>query len=404
MENIHNISNKLGLDISEPVVIFGACRAGLYHHSVLKYLNFEINCFIDNSVKKFGREYLGREVLRPEEGVAKFGDATFILALMNGANVRKAKSQLVDLGVEEKKIKFVSPDVVLLYTQLFSQRKLNIEKYERYKHDLFNHTGLQRNHQLAPSFTVIVTERCNLACENCMAFVPQNKEPTTFGADEIIESVRKYAASFEYVYRVCLMGGEPFVHKEFAKIVDGISQIENILFIDIATNGTVVPPPGLMQVLKKYGLGVEISDYGVVSRKMSELFRECEREGVVFYHQDYSEKQWTELGLLPKQNRDYVTNRTRFIECSQYLTNHVRDGRLYRCVFSAMVDKLGYIETPNSDYVDLLNSGDQTISQKIHDFTFRTEPLAACDICMGLDRAKVKPGIQPQKNLNSAIK
>lgn len=403
MKNITKIQNKLGLNNHEPIVIFGACRAGLYHHSVLKHLNFEIKCFIDNSVKKYGKKYLNEDVLKPDDGVVKYGDATFILALMNGANIRKAKSQLIDLGVEERKIKFLSPDIVLLYTQLFSQRKLDTEKYEKYKHDLFNHIGLQRNHLLAPSFTVIVTERCNLACKNCMAFVPQNKNPKTFGSDEIIESVRKYAASFEYVYRVCLMGGEPFLHKQFAEIVDGISQIENILFIDIATNGTVVPPSGLMQVLKKYGLGVEISDYGIVSRKMGELFRECEKEGVVFYHQDYSEKQWTELGQLPKQNRNYTTNRTRFLECSQYLTNHVRDGRLYRCVFSAMVDKLNYIETPDSDYVDLLNSGDQNMSQKIRDFTFRTEPLAACDICMGLDRTKVKPGIQPEQNSNLSL-
>ena len=35
-----------------------------------------------------------------------------------------------------------------------------------------------------------------------MAFVPQNTKPETFDADDLIESVRKYASGFEYVYRV----------------------------------------------------------------------------------------------------------------------------------------------------------------------------------------------------------
>ena len=396
MENaIHNLKNYVSPK-SEEVVIFGACRAGLYHFYVFEKIGIKTAFFIDNSAKKIANKYLGKDVYNVELGVKKSPKATFVLGLMNGSNIRKAKAQLISLGISEDQIKYATPDVIPLYIGLFSERKINLEKYEKHKWELLNDIALTRNPNLAPSFTLIVTERCNLSCENCMAFVPHNSKPETFDADDLIESVRKYASGFEYVYRVCLMGGEPFLHKHFAKIVAGIAEIDNILFIDIATNGTVVPPPGLMTVLKKYGLGIEISDYGVTSRKMPQLFQECETRGIIFYHQDYSKKQWVELGVLPKQNRDERVNTTRFLECSQYQTNHIVDGKLHRCIFSAMTDKLGYIDANSDDYVDLLNGNPETTPKAARELLQRNSALAACDICMGLDRERVPCGVQPK--------
>ena len=220
----------------ESVVIFGACRAGLYHHRVFEEIGISVSFFVDNAEKKYRNKYLGKSVYKVEDGIKRAPNSIYILALMNGANIRKAKNQLVSLGIAEEKIKYVTPDIVPLYINLFSERKIDLKKYEKHKWELMNDIGLKRNPKLSQSFTLIVTERCNLSCDNCMAFVPQNKNPQTFSADDLIESVRKYASSFEYVYRVCLMGGEPFLHKHFAKIVEGIANIDNILFIDIATN------------------------------------------------------------------------------------------------------------------------------------------------------------------------
>ena len=127
-----------------------------------------------------------------------------------------------------------------------------------------NHIGLSRNDKLSETLTCIITERCNLSCQNCTVFVPQNKNPRTFDAEAIIDSVKSYAKCFDFVYRVCLMGGEPFLHKDFAHIAGEIAKIDNILFIDI------VPPigsTGYYAGLQRKWAGVEVSDYGLTSRK-----------------------------------------------------------------------------------------------------------------------------------------
>ena len=130
-----------------------------------------------------------------------------------------------------------------------------------------------------------------------------------------------------------------------------------------------------MTVLKKYGLGIEISDYGVTSRKMPQLFQECEARGIILpsgLQQETMGGAW----CSPKQNRDERVNTTRFLECSQYQTNHIIDGKLHRCIFSAMTDKLGYIDAHSDDYVDLLNGNPET-TQKRREFLQRNSALAA---------------------------
>ena len=171
MENeIHKMKNYVSPK-SEDVVIFGACRAGLYHFYVFEKIGIKIAFFIDNSPKKIANTYLGKDVYNVELGVKKSPKATFVLGLMNGSNIRKAKAQLVSLGISEDKIKYATPEIIPLYIGLFSERKINLEKYEKHKWELLNDIALTRNPNLAPSFTLIVTERCNLSCEN----YPENK-------------------------------------------------------------------------------------------------------------------------------------------------------------------------------------------------------------------------------------
>ncbi len=379
----------------DSVVIFGACRGGLYHHRLFSHLNIPVKCFTDNSARKIGHQYLGHNVLAVEEAVSKYPAATFVLSLLNNVNVKKARDQLISFGVSDANIKYLTPDVIPLYISLLTHRSIDLEKYSQYKLDLMNHIGLSRNDKLSETLTCIITERCNLSCQNCTVFVPQNKNPRTFDAEAIIESVKSYAKCFDFVYRVCLMGGEPFLHKNFAHIAAEIAKIDNILFIDIATNGTVVPPPGIMQVCKENGLGVEVSDYGLTSRKMNELFDECESQGVVFFRQSYQEKQWFTQEILPKQGRDEATNNAQYLECTEHYTiPHIIDGKLYKCLFSAMADGLNHLDIDSVDYVDLRAEKISELRAEIKNLLSRTSALTACDSCSAFQGELVPAGIQ----------
>lgn len=381
----------------EPVIIFGASRAGLFHKRVFDEIGIPVACFADNDPEKIGKIYLGNHVLHPSQALTSHPSAFTAIALMDASSVHDVEASLSNLGFERQRLKFLTPDVVELYLNTFSRRRLDNVKYQNFKFDLFNSKGLLRSHQVSHSFTLLVTERCNLACQDCAAFVPQNKDPKSFSAVDLIEDVKKYASAFEFVYRVCIMGGEPFLHKEISQIIEEISKINNILFIDIATNGTVIPQSKLLDVIKENAIGVEISDYGNASRKMNEFFRVCEEKQIVFYHQDYSKSSWGELGLITKQNRDAADSSSVFLRCldSIGIRNHIVDNKLHRCLFSAMVHRLRLVPDDKTDYVELQVDHTPSLVSDIRDLTFRTKPLSACDFCKGPDRSFVPAGIQP---------
>lgn len=396
---ITSLRNRFAQQTS-PVLIYGASRAGLYHKHVFDELGVSVAGFIDSDPAKIGTVYLGCDVYSMNDAMAKFASSPVFVALMDASSVMDIQQTLrAHPASAGREIGYLTPDIVFAFLHLFSARQLNEEKFNQYKFELFNKNGLLRNQSLSPSFTLVVTEKCNLSCENCAAFVPQNDNPKTFSADDLIESVKSICASFEFVYRVCIMGGEPFIHKELAKIIESISAIDNLLFIDIATNGTVVPPPRALDVIKRFGVGVEVSDYGVTSRKMKEVFELCEEKGIIFYHQNYGSIQWGELGLIPQQKRSDADNSMHFLQCLEGLgtRNHVVDGKLHRCLFSAMVTRLGYIPDDPSDYVDMTGRSTNQLDEAVRELTFRTKPLSACDYCKGPGRVTVPAGIQTIK-------
>jgi organic radical activating enzyme len=129
----------------------------------------------------------------------------------------------------------------------------------------------------------MINEKCNLNCSDCAALVPLNQNPETFSVETIIKSLQAYCGAFDFVYRICIMGGEPFLHKDIHSILESLRDLENVLFIDIATNGTVVPQKKTMDLIDQLGATIEISDYGAVSRKMPELIAECEKRNIVHF-------------------------------------------------------------------------------------------------------------------------
>ena len=69
------------------------------------------------------------------------------------------------------------------------------------------------------------------------------------------------------VHHVALQGGEPLVHKDLEQVIEGVAAIPNLLFIDIVTNGTMVPKDQLISTLSKNGVAIWVSDYGSFSPK-----------------------------------------------------------------------------------------------------------------------------------------
>lgn len=90
--------------------------------------------------------------------------------------------------------------------------------------------------RVARKLRLSVTDKCNFRCNFCMPETPEwipNENVLSF--EEIARLVR--ILSCFGVDRVRLSGGEPLVRKDIEKIVDQISQIDEIKRIGMTTNG-----------------------------------------------------------------------------------------------------------------------------------------------------------------------
>jgi len=371
------------------VVLFGASRGAQYTIRVLQHLNIKIDCIVESDsltsdnlyAPKKVNNVLGIDVLSISSGFQRYPNAKVLITTMDSKNLLPITSMLEKAGWSD--IDWIMPDIILHYLKLFSSRSLDLDKFQKNKLQLFNKTSRQTTYSISPSITILVTEKCNLNCDHCAAFVPLNSNPETFSVDSIYQSVKNYCDSFDFVYRICVMGGEPFIHKDIIHILDRLSTIPNLLFIDIATNGTVVPNSKTLDAVKRAGSCIEVSDYGIASRKMEQLFSDCSDKGILYYHQKYAF--WGNLGDIKHYHRSASQLHSYYIDCIQGpgITNHIIDGVLYRCLTSGMAAKLSLYPRENTDFVDLLSPdiSSSELNTKIKELTFRSTPLQACNYC-----------------------
>jgi cyclic pyranopterin phosphate synthase len=99
---------------------------------------------------------------------------------------------------------------------------------------------------------ISVTDRCNLRCIYCMPpeGIPRMQHGEILSYEEI-ETVARAAAESGF-NRVRLTGGEPLVRADLPKLIEMLSQIEQVSELSLTTNGTLLKRYALE--LKRAGL------------------------------------------------------------------------------------------------------------------------------------------------------
>ncbi|MEW5895029.1 MAG: radical SAM protein [Candidatus Omnitrophota bacterium] len=105
---------------------------------------------------------------------------------------------------------------------------------------------MDQNNQIL-NMNIAVTNRCNLRCRQCSIWREDPKEDLSL---ENIESIIGSAALSNDA-DIALTGGEPFLHRDFMNIVDGISKKRPGRLKVISTNGTL--KDAMLDLLGKHG-------------------------------------------------------------------------------------------------------------------------------------------------------
>ncbi len=365
---------------SSPIVIFGASVIGKIILDSLEILNVQPACFCDNDIQKQRDLFNGYEVIPFEKLCADYSDAFIIIAA--GRYFDEIQRQLLNAGFENI---FCDIDVL----SCINFKKTEYSKLQKITWHLAKSGKLSEILDLPgdslhiPRLNVVLTSRCTLRCEHCSSLIPHYKKQYDFDTLSIIASLDKIFTCTNLIYHVELLGGELFLDKDFPRIAEHLINTGKILHIDVITNGTIVPPDSMLEILKHDNVGVVIDDYGELSKKTETLSNSLQRLGIDFRVNKHWA--WADLGGFDSRNLSEKQLAKMFARCNFNSCTELLDGKLHRCPRSSHGTETGLVPEYSEDFIDInkFSPNNKSLKEKLRSFFYDKKFIRACNHCNG---------------------
>ena len=164
-----------------------------------------------------------------------------------------------------------------------------------------------------PYFELVLTTRCSLRCESCNNLMQyfDSKNAYTCSLEKILETLEALCRVVDSVAYVRIIGGEPLLFKDIAKVAQALEREQKVKMFDIVTNGTIMPDSALLEVLARSQKSwVSISDYSTspnlkVKLKINEIAQALTERRIAHHILWQSEgSSWFDPGKIYKRGRD----------------------------------------------------------------------------------------------------
>ncbi len=394
------------------IAVFGAAKAGWYVMKALAVRGVEIACFCDNNDYKQESGYHGHVVLSPADLQEAYPEAIVLVALFRHKNAEELKEHFRSQG-------FTVPDhdaygFLFGYFTEVAGRQCDHEHLAKslkrlavyYSLDGYRYGDIGDNEFVSPFVTGVVTQKCNLRCYDCGQRIPYYTTPVNFSVPKIVEDIKRYCSAFTLVPEISLHGGEPFLHPEIGEICREISAIPNLVFINLITNGNILPTEDILRNLAAAGADLHQSDYGKLSKQQTEIFLACSKHDIFcdIHFVDQSEM-WIRSAPIQPYARTAAETDSIYRECAATkVCCQIMDGRMYRCPISAHGMAQGLIPQAESDFVKLQEGDDDTLTHSVRSFLRREHPYSSCTYCAPEKATLVKPAIQLSARIKRLLK
>ena len=229
--------------------------------------------------------------------------------------------------------------------------------------------------EVIPYLPVYLTTVCSLNCEKCNNLMPMfHGKAFDFSWGKTRSALDVMLREVKEMIFCELVGGEPFLNKDLAEILDYVGQQKNILQIVIVTNATIIPSQAIIERLKKYNVIVRISDYGLFDR-MSRFVAELDRHGINIRVQQ--DMKWNDPGDISARGRSRDDLKKQYNACEFSLKcKYLCEDRLFTCARAASMYHLGLFDSKK----DILQITDTLSKEDIRNFYLQDEG-DICDYC-----------------------
>jgi organic radical activating enzyme len=380
-----------------PVVLFGAGDIGKLAHHALMQRGIRPALFCDNNRAKWGRRWRDVEIVSPGDLAAVDRRAWVFVCgnylesvgrLLEGLGF----ANVVDCADLLERADFADADLGM--NAVFIARKVALHQYECRK------ARERRDEALVLKYLdVVVTERCSMKCQDCSNLMQYYERPEHSDMALLQRSVDHIVDAIDHIYEFRVLGGEPFVNRQLFKVVEQLTAYDKTDRVVIYTNATIVPKGETLACLRHPKVALDITNYGVHSRKYDELIEVLEANGVSYLTKV---PEWTDSGRIKFVERPADELDRMFANCCVNDVLTLLNGRLYRCPFSANGTNLGAIPEESADVIDLTEAlQGEALRDALARLYAKSSPLRACSYCNGRDYStpRITAGLQIRRPL-----
>ena len=395
-----------------PLIIFGARNIGEMTYHACKKLGIKVECYADDKRSREGSiissnntgSLNGLNIYHTNKLKNRFPKAKFLIC---SANIQDMVERLDQLGYEE----WYSCELVLNgFEAKPGHCKNEVDYAQDYVDYLLNTCIIAHksfadpNKLIVKCVDLIITEKCSMACVDCSNLMPYFEKPRNYTFEALKDSIDIMCTYFDEISEVRVIGGEPFVNKDFAKIVEMLSVKVKIKRIAIYTNGTIVPSDEKMKSLENEKVFLYITDYDNLSKNLKKLDEKLKEKNI--FHYVHKAAGWTDCASIKKHNRTSEQNTNLFKKCCAKNLATISEGKIFRCPFAASAFQLKAIPDDPDDYIDIIKLNENEVNMKnvrstISSYLFEKDYIPACDFCKGRSYGdpEIKPAVQTKKKI-----
>ncbi len=380
--NIDNLTSILKSN-SATVVLFGAGDYGKLALYALKTFGIQVSYFCDSDERKWGKLYCGVKTIFPKELLGLKPDThificnnyiisvSSLLKQMNIANIYSCTSLLENTDFSKTALGIQSCDI---------QRKIAF-----HKRACLNADNITSGDLNIACIDIVVTERCSLKCRDCSNLMQYYVEPRDCDLNLLLKSVDKIMECIGWLYEFRVLGGEPFVNKQLHKVINELVKYENVGNVVVYTNGTIIPRGEYLLCLKSNKVRLEITNYGDISKKYSELIETLKAYNIA--HITNRVSKWDDCGSIQYHQRTTSELTHMFRNCCMNDVITLLHGKLYRCPFSAHAINLNAIPIKKNEVIDFSdeNTSLDDLKYGIKQLYNNSQYINACNYCNGRD-------------------
>ena len=207
---------------------------------------------------------------------------------------------------------------------------------------------------------ILLTEKCTLNCTFCNMYMHHYKKPKHKDLKKMKEDIDILFKNVDYISTLHLVGGEPFLYPNHKEVFEYIGEnyrnkIDNVL---ITTNGTLVPKPEVLDMIKKYKYLVSISDYtdGIDYKRRFDIFLKKLNEKKVNY---FTRKNilWSDFGDPRVSKYENLTDKEMIVHFNKCVAPYrgLSNKKLYFCHLNTSAVLSEILEDDPNDFIDLEN-------------------------------------------------